>query len=406
MKRDNQSTQFVLERIYKNWNIAAYEYSRDDVLICYAGSGGGKEELIEPGKERIQRFRKTCGQKGYPVIFMEKDMVYFLAFLDGEDFLYVFGPAAAEALSFVEILDYRRKYGIVQRNYQIPVIYPLTALNLLSMAYFMITGKQASEEQLLGQNDVFPKINEHDRLVYEYKRVSEEKHRLAYKEEMQWVKSIEDGTAGNRDQSLTPENIRKLQNVGTMVVDNTLKQMEYMLVASATLASRAAIRGGMSAHDAYSLSDLYFQRISGCTDVMELLNVYLQLTDDFRNQVKKAKENRSSDLIEQCKDYIARNLRKKFSLKSMAAEIGKSSSYLSRKFSSETGIPIRNYVLEKRLQAAVNMLKFSDYEIGDIAEYLCFSSQSHFGERFKEKYGMTPMQYRQKNKIIDFDRNI
>lgn len=405
MKRDSQSTQFILERIYKGWNIDAYKYSKDNQLRSFSGHIDKKDKIVEPGVERLELFRASCRQKQYPVIFMEEHMVYFLAFLDEEDAIYVFGPASVEMLSFGEILSYRRRCGIAKQNYQIPVISPLVALSLLSIAYFMITGNQVSEEQLLEQNDVFSEFNQNDMLVYEYNRASEEKHRMAYKEEMRWVKSIEEGIVENRDQLLTPENIKKLQDVGTMVENNSLKQMEYMLVASATLASRAAIRGGMNTHEAYVLSDLYFQRISKCTDVMELLNVYLQLTDDFSRQVKKSKETRSSDLTEQCKSYIARHLRQKISLQEIADETGKSRSYLSRKFSKEAGISIQDYILEQRLQAAANMLKFSDFEIAEIAEYFCFSSQSYFGERFKKKYGVTPMQYRQTNKIIDFGNN-
>lgn len=405
MKRDSQSIQFILERIYKGWNIDAYQYSKDNQLCIFSGNGDKKAKPVEPGVERLEFFRISCRQKQYPVIFMEEHMVYFLAFLDEEDSVYVFGPASVETLSFGEILSYRRRCGIAQQNYQIPVISPLAALSLLSMAYFMITGNQVSEEQLLEQNHVFSKFSQKDMLVYEYSRDSEEKHRLAYKEEMRWIKSIEEGIVESRDQSLTPENIKKLQDVGTMVENNSLKQMEYMLVTAATLASRAAIRGGMNTHEAYNLSDLYFQRISKCTDVVELLNVYLQLTDDFSRQVKKSKETRSSDLIEQCKSYIARHLRQKISLQEIADETGKSRSYLSRKFSKEAGISIQDYILDQRLQAAANMLKFSDFEIADIAEYLCFSSQSYFGERFKKKYGVTPRQYRLTNKIIDFKSN-
>ena len=48
------------------------------------------------------------------------------------------------------------------------------------------------------------------------------------------------------------------------------------------------------------------------------------------------------------------------------------------------------------------MLRFSDERIGDIAEYLGFSSQSHFSNLFMKKYGQSPAEYRRKNKIIDF----
>lgn len=66
---------------------------------------------------------------------------------------------------------------------------------------------------------------------------------------------------------------------------------------------------------------------------------------------------------------------------------------------------IENGTLQKRqvrLEAAANMLRFSEEQIGAIAEYLCFPSQSYFTERFRKQYGMTPGEYRKENQIIDF----
>ena len=86
----------------------------------------------------------------------------------------------------------------------------------------------------------------------------------------------------------------------------------------------------------------------------------------------------------------------------MAEELGLSRSYLSRRFSEQTGITIQEYILQVRLEAAANMLRFSEEQIGAIAEYLCFPSQSYFTERFRKQYGMTPGEYRKENQIVDF----
>lgn len=50
--------------------------------------------------------------------------------------------------------------------------------------------------------------------------------------------------------------------------------------------------------------------------------------------------------------------------------------------------------LNKRIEAAENMLKYSDYSCLDISEYLCFSSESHFIQVLKKHTGYTPKAYR------------
>ena len=54
-----------------------------------------------------------------------------------------------------------------------------------------------------------------------------------------------------------------------------------------------------------------------------------------------------------------------------------------------------HYTRKKRIEAAANMLKYSQESIITIANYLCFPSQSHFTAVFKEFKGITPQKYRE-----------
>lgn len=53
-------------------------------------------------------------------------------------------------------------------------------------------------------------------------------------------------------------------------------------------------------------------------------------------------------------------------------------------------------------KAAANLLKYSDEPVGQISDYMRFSSPSRFSLYFKEKYHMTPSEYREYYKIIEF----
>ena len=84
----------------------------------------------------------------------------------------------------------------------------------------------------------------------------------------------------------------------------------------------------------------------------------------------------------------------------IAPAIGVNRSYLTRRFKENEGMSIQQYIIRERCSHAANLLKFSDYPISIISEYFCFSSQSHFGKQFKMIYGMTPNEYRSKNKYV------
>ena len=53
-----------------------------------------------------------------------------------------------------------------------------------------------------------------------------------------------------------------------------------------------------------------------------------------------------------------------------------------------------DYILLRKLEAARNMLKYSEYSYAEISAILAFSSQSHFSRIFKKETGYTPKEYR------------
>lgn len=177
------------------------------------------------------------------------------------------------------------------------------------------------------------------------------------------------------------------------------KQQEYMCVVLITLISRAAAEGGMNREAAYSLADVYLQRLEDCRTEKEIFELCAHAQIEFAAGVRRAREERSRlSYIEACKAYISANLRKPFQVGDIAPAIGVNRSYLARRFSEVEGMTIQRYVARERCVHAAGLLRFSDYPISLIAEYFCFSSQSHFGRAFKSWCGMTPKEYRNVHK--------
>lgn len=92
----------------------------------------------------------------------------------------------------------------------------------------------------------------------------------------------------------------------------------------------------------------------------------------------------------------------------LAEHVGLNRSYLSTLFKKETGQTLSQYILSKRIEAAQNMLRFSDYSYAEIAASLAFSSQSHFIRVFRAQTGYTPKEFRNRffRKSEESDGNI
>jgi AraC-like DNA-binding protein len=102
-------------------------------------------------------------------------------------------------------------------------------------------------------------------------------------------------------------------------------------------------------------------------------------------------------------DYIYDHLHQKISLNEIAEHVHLNKTYLCGLFKKETGLTIGDYILKRKIEAAQNMLRYSDYSPVDISNYLGFSSHSHFITVFKKETHMTPRQYRTANYRVHFD---
>ncbi|MBV9503744.1 MAG: helix-turn-helix transcriptional regulator [Acidobacteriia bacterium] len=93
-------------------------------------------------------------------------------------------------------------------------------------------------------------------------------------------------------------------------------------------------------------------------------------------------------------EYIEQNLGGDLSLEVMAAEVNVSPLYLARAFKTAVGQSPHQYVLQRRIERAKEMLRGTDTPIVDVALTAGFSSQSHLSSWFLRQVGVSPAAYR------------
>lgn len=98
------------------------------------------------------------------------------------------------------------------------------------------------------------------------------------------------------------------------------------------------------------------------------------------------------------KDYINANLTERSTLRQVAQKYSYSPAHLSRLFSKSEGMSYTRYVKERRLEYARQLLRESVWSASEIAQMAGYTNKTLFFRFFKEKYGMTPDQYRKLNK--------
>ena len=70
----------------------------------------------------------------------------------------------------------------------------------------------------------------------------------------------------------------------------------------------------------------------------------------------------------------------------LAAVVSLTPAYLSAAFKKETGVPVSEYIMKRKIDTASNMLRYSEYSASRISEILAFSSQSLFISLLQDGY--------------------
>lgn len=124
----------------------------------------------------------------------------------------------------------------------------------------------------------------------------------------------------------------------------------------------------------------------------------LQYQDDQKDEGERMLL-RSSELkqIQHISYLIESNISDVPTVENLAKEAGLNINKLQEGFKKLYGTTVNNYVQKVRLDAAYNLLTKTDLSISEIVNAIGLSSKSYFSKIFKEKYSISPSDFRKKH---------
>ena len=214
-----------------------------------------------------------------------------------------------------------------------------------------------------------------------------------FEKEFEFYDCVKNGDTEGVKRVMTP-----LGSSGTGILsEDPVRNLKYHFIVTVALITRFCVEGGLEMEAAYTLSDLYIMKADKCTRAEEIHELHSEAVLEFTRQMKKVSRGfMYSKPVIMTMDYVYDHLHSKISEVDIAEHVSLSTSYLSRLFKKEVGVTISTYISVKRVETAQNMLKYSDFPSLDIANYLAFTSHSHFISVFKKYTGMTPNEFRKK----------
>lgn len=95
------------------------------------------------------------------------------------------------------------------------------------------------------------------------------------------------------------------------------------------------------------------------------------------------------------RDRIDRDYAQPLDVPSLARQVHMSAGHLSRQFKEAYGESPYSYLMTRRIERAMTLLRRGDISVTDICFEVGFSSLGTFSTRFSELVGISPSRYRQ-----------
>lgn len=339
-------------------------------------------------------------RKDYPDLFYEKDTILY-AVVSLENAKIVAGPVSTEKhIKDSEHYLMQHHHISDETGFRLSFCELKVFVSGILMLYHMITGKELTINDLWQKNgiretDIIEVKGQISSVIFEHQE--QELPHNPYDQEVRELDSIRHGDVEMLNRSLA-ETYRG--EVGQLA-KNQVRQAKNIAICVIALASRAAISGGMIPEEAFSIVDGYIMKIEDMNNAVKIDSMMRQAEYEFAECVAEIHKNeqkneQKNELVEWTKNYIYQNLHSDIVIGEIGQKIGVNTSYLSDLFHKVEGTTIQQYIRKEKIRLAENMLRYSDYEIKEIASYLSFCSQSYFGNIFRQQTGMTPARYRKK----------
>ncbi|NBK99831.1 MAG: AraC family transcriptional regulator [Erysipelotrichia bacterium] len=129
-------------------------------------------------------------------------------------------------------------------------------------------------------------------------------------------------------------------------------------------------------------------------NLLEILILNILRRTKKKIQIKATKKvTKECRFIEQ---YINDHFAEDITLQKLSELTYLNKYYIVHVFKKYKGLSPINYLIERRMEEAKNLLETTNYSVSKISDIIGFSSQSYFSQTFKKEMDMTPNQFRKR----------
>lgn len=124
-------------------------------------------------------------------------------------------------------------------------------------------------------------------------------------------------------------------------------------------------------------------------DMIRWVSYIIEKTFSYEEEMQK-----SATIIEKINAYIRKHYSEDIGRNEIAQEFFLTPEYLSRLYKKKTGVSLKDYINEYRIEKAKELLKSNTSNVSEIAKAVGFDNYSYFSTLFKKLTGVSPKEYK------------
>ena len=136
-------------------------------------------------------------------------------------------------------------------------------------------------------------------------------------------------------------------------------------------------------------------RVESLEEMEQLLTSFFNRINDY---IRQKRISLNHQLVEEIRQHIDLHFAEDITLSGMANQYKISPSYLSLLFAERTGKNFIDYLTERRIKKAKELLKHTDLKIYEISNSVGYHDSFYFSNCFKKITGVSPSEYRDSTK--------
>jgi two-component system response regulator YesN len=181
------------------------------------------------------------------------------------------------------------------------------------------------------------------------------------------------------------------------IVDTPVSYQDYQVYLLEILISllKAAKQSDIDVDHLFGANFTVFTEINKFNNIQEAKSWIVGICAKIMDVIARERQYTYKNLVDMAKEYTQEHYHESdISINKLCSHLHISAGYFSTIFKKETKMTFVNYLLQIRMDAAMELLRSTDLKAFEVAEKVGYSDPNYFSFSFRKQVGISPKEYR------------